>query len=100
MELCSCGLDLCLVVGGAGSSNTRHLRELAATYGPAYLIEDAEAVLSAGELRAFVGEATEPTVIRDWLPDRRPLRIGVLAGASSPEIVVGQVLRKLAGFLE
>jgi 4-hydroxy-3-methylbut-2-enyl diphosphate reductase len=100
VELCSCGLDLCLVVGGAGSSNTRHLRELAATYGPAYLIEDAEAVLSGGELRAFVGEATDPTVIRDWLPDRRPLRIGVLAGASSPEIVVGQVLRKLAGFLE
>jgi len=27
------------------------------------------------------------------------VRIGILAGASSPEIVVGRVLERLAGFL-
>ena len=37
--------------------------------------------------------------MRDWLPRRRPLRIGVLAGASSPEVVVGEVLEKLSACL-
>ena len=43
--------------------------------------------------------AKELAVVRDWLPARRPLRIGVLAGASSPEVVLGRVLRRLASFL-
>jgi len=99
VELCRSGLDLAIVVGGFGSSNTRHLHKLASSYAQAHLVEDADAIRSAEELEAFDAEGHRPTVVRDWLPKRRPLRIGVLAGASSPEIVVGEVLEKLAGFL-
>jgi len=99
VDLCRGGIDLAMVVGGFGSSNTRHLYELARGYAPAVFIEDASGILSAGEVRSLDPARGEPALIRDWLPARRPLRIGVLAGASSPEVVVGEVLEKLAAFL-
>ncbi len=99
VELCRRGCDLAIVVGGFGSSNTHHLYELAREYAPAYFIETARAIHSAEELETYDFEAGRAAIVRDWLPVRRPLRIAVLAGASSPEIVVGDVLEKLARFL-
>ncbi len=99
VELCQSGLDRLIVVGGFGSSNTRHLYELAAAYAPAYFIESAEALVSADELRTVDPQSGQPLVVRDFLSPRRPVRIGVLAGASSPEVVVGEVLEKLAAYL-
>ncbi len=99
VELCRKGCDLTIVVGGFGSSNTRVLHELARSYAPAYLIESAAAIHSADELETYDFACDLPRTVRDWLPRRRPIRIAVLAGASSPEIVVGQVLEKLSGFL-
>ena len=99
VELCRAGIDVAVVVGGFGSSNTRHLYELARGYAPAVFIEDASAILSAGEVRSLDSARGAPAVMRDWLPRRRPLRIGVLAGASSPEVVVGEVLEKLSACL-
>lgn len=98
VELCQNGLDVVMVVGGLGSSNTRHLHELASSYAPAHLIEDGRAIRSADELEGC-DSSGNPAVRRNWLPPRRPVRIGVLAGASSPEIVVGDVLERLASFL-
>ncbi len=53
VDLCRSRCDLVVVVGGFGSSNTRHLFELAREYCPAYFIEDADAILSADQLRTF-----------------------------------------------
>jgi len=100
VELCRDRLDLVVVVGGFGSSNTRHLYELARSYAPAVFIEDAGAIVSADEIQTMDLETNSPLVLRDWLPHRRPLRVGVLAGASSPEVVVGEVLQCLAKFLQ
>jgi 4-hydroxy-3-methylbut-2-enyl diphosphate reductase len=99
VKLCRSGCDLVVVVGGFGSSNTRHLFELARGYCPAYFIEDAAAILSADRLGTFDATTGQPTIAQGWLPAKRPLRIGVLAGASSPEVVVGEVLQRLAAFL-
>lgn len=99
VELCQAGCDLAVVVGGYGSSNTRHLFEVALSYAPAYFIEDARAIRSAEEIDSVDPDTDQPAVIRNWLPAKRPLRIAVLAGASSPEVVIGQVLQRLAEFL-
>ncbi len=99
VELCRQGCDLVVVVGGFDSSNTRHLYELARGLAPAWFIETADAIHSAREIETF-DPAVGPRTATDWLPTRRPITIGVLAGASSPEIVVGQVLERLATFLE
>jgi len=69
-------VDLVLVVGSANSSNNCRLRELAQQQGlPAWLVDDASQI--------------EPA----WLQDAR--RIGVTAGASTPEALVQQVLARL-----
>ncbi|MBS3820984.1 MAG: hypothetical protein KGY81_04390, partial [Phycisphaerae bacterium] len=100
VELCSSGCDAVIVVGGFGSSNTRHLHALACQYAPAWLIEDATAITSPHELRAFAPETKTARTASDWLPEKRPLALGVLAGASSPEVVIGDVLKRLAEFLQ
>lgn len=99
VELCRAGCDLAVVVGGLGSSNTRHLFELARRFAPAYFIEDADALSADGALHGIGPGGCGPAAITDWLPKSRPLTIGVLAGASTPEAVVGEVLQALAAFL-
>ncbi len=99
MALCGGRCDLAVVVGGFSSSNTRHLYELARSHVPGVFIEDAKAIRSATEVETIDVSGTRRDVVRDWLPSRRPIRIAVLAGASCPEIVIGQVLERLAEFL-
>ena len=64
-----------------------------------HFIEDACGILSAGEIRTVDLASNAPRIEHDWLPTRRPVKVGVLAGASCPEVVVGEVLQRLAGFL-
>lgn len=99
VELCQSRPDLVIVVGGFGSSNTRHLYELAKQYAPAFLIEGADSVISQQKLLAWNEKQACATEISDWFPQQRPIRLGILAGASSPEIVIGQVVQKLGEFL-
>jgi len=97
-ELCG-RCDLAVVVGGFGSSNTRHLYELASAHVPAVHIEDAAAIRSADQIESVDPAGTHSAVVHNWLPPARPLRVAVLAGASCPETVIGQVLERLAEFL-
>jgi len=100
VRLCEARPDLTVVVGGFGSSNTRHLYELAARAGRACFIEDVAALRSADELVTFDPAAESERVVHGWLPAGRPVSVGVLAGASTPESAVGEVLQRLAGFLD
>ena len=69
-------VDLILVVGAQNSSNSNRLREIGEAAGtPSYLIESAEA-LDLG-----------------WLDGIRTL--GITAGASAPELLVQDLIRKL-----
>jgi 4-hydroxy-3-methylbut-2-en-1-yl diphosphate reductase len=69
-------VDLILVVGAQNSSNSNRLREIGEAAGtPSYLIESAEA-LDLG-----------------WLSGIRTL--GITAGASAPELLVRDLIRKL-----
>lgn len=68
--------DLVLVVGSPNSSNSNRLREVAERKGiEAYLIDGADSI--------------EPA----WLEGRS--RIGISAGASAPDVLVDQVIRRL-----
>jgi 4-hydroxy-3-methylbut-2-enyl diphosphate reductase len=69
-------VDLLLVIGAANSSNAKRLVEVAQTAGTrAYLIND------VGDIRP------------EWLQDAG--RIGITAGASTPEILVAQAVATL-----
>jgi 4-hydroxy-3-methylbut-2-enyl diphosphate reductase len=70
-------VDLVLVVGARNSSNSNRLRETAAQFGlPAYLIQDDAEIDPA------------------WVAGVE--RIGITAGASTPEVLVQRVLKRLA----
>jgi len=87
-------LDLMLVIGGYNSSNTNHLVELASTYTKAYHIDDPACLESIDLIRHKpIGQSVE-TVSRDWLP-KGGAKIGLTAGASTPNNKVGEALERL-----
>jgi 4-hydroxy-3-methylbut-2-enyl diphosphate reductase len=89
-------LDLMVVVGGYNSSNTFNLARMCEDKVPTYHIADDACLVSAVEIRHRpVGSRTE--VARSgWLPSSGPLRIGLTAGASTPDNLVGAVVLRLA----
>jgi 4-hydroxy-3-methylbut-2-enyl diphosphate reductase len=91
-------LDLMVVIGGYNSSNTGNLARICAARLPTYHIADADCLVSAAEVRHCpVGVRTEVTTT-NWLPATRPLSVGVTAGASTPDVIVGAVIEKLEAF--
>lgn len=92
--------DLMLVVGGFNSSNTGHLCEIASQHCPAYHINDVSAMLSPERIEHKPAFAQTPITSEDWLPAKRPLRIGLTSGASTPNKVLGEVIERLAEWQE
>jgi len=96
-------LDLMLVVGGYNSSNTCNLARICADRVRTFHIADPECLLSKDEVRHRpVGAPSTTTgreeTTRDWLPLSGPLHIGLTAGASTPNNIVGQVIKRLEDF--
>lgn len=92
-------IDLAVVVGGYNSSNTCNLARICAEKVPTFHIADPECLVSPTEIRhrpigAPSTAATKDTVIRDWL-SAGSLTIGLTAGASTPNNLVGQAIRRL-----
>jgi 4-hydroxy-3-methylbut-2-enyl diphosphate reductase len=88
-------LDLVVLIGGFNSSNTSHLAEIAAERYPTYFIENAEDLRSGDEIRCRAIHAPDVEVRRGWLPRGRPVTVGVTAGASTPNNVIGGVIERL-----
>lgn len=87
-------IDLMVVIGGYNSSNTSHLCEISAEYKPTYHIDDASCIISPRHIRHMpVGGGIE-VVAADWLKDGEA-RIGLTAGASTPDRVVGEVIDRI-----
>ena len=96
-------LDLMLVVGGYNSSNTCNLARICAAQVPTYHIADPGCMMSRAELRhrpvgAPSTTAGVETITRDWLPPSGPVVVGLTAGASTPNNIVGEVIQRLTAF--
>jgi 4-hydroxy-3-methylbut-2-enyl diphosphate reductase len=96
-------LDLMLVVGGYNSSNTCNLARICADRAQTYHIADPTCLVSADEVRhrpvgAPSTTAGKENVTRGWLPGNGPVVVGLTAGASTPNNIVGQVIQKLELF--
>ncbi len=88
-------LDLMLVIGGYNSSNTGHLAELSGEYTKAFHIEDARCLVDRSTIRHLPAFQKEERIAKDWLPAGN-LRIGLTAGASTPNNKIGEVVMRLA----
>ena len=90
-------LDLMVVIGGYNSSNTTHLAAICNEKVTTYHIEDAACIdVADGSIRYRpVGtHATEERRER-WLP-AGPLKIGITAGASTPNNKIGETVERIA----
>lgn len=91
------GVDLMIVIGGFNSSNTTHLLEIASRSVPSYHVEDAACLLSAREIRHKPLTSAAPVVTEGWLPAGR-VRIGLTAGASTPNSEIGAAIARVFTF--
>jgi 4-hydroxy-3-methylbut-2-enyl diphosphate reductase len=90
-------LDAMVVIGGFNSSNTISLAALCAERVPTYHIEDAAGLdPEAGTVHFRVAGVTHVEQTRDgWLPTGRPVRVGVTAGASTPNNKIGETVARI-----
>ena len=93
-ELVKEELDLMVVIGGFNSSNTTHLQEIAIEKNiPSYHIDSA-ARIGPGNLVEHKPLEKDLILTTNWLPDGE-ITVGVTSGASTPDKVVEEVIRKI-----
>jgi len=91
-------IDLMLVVGGYNSSNTCNLARICAATVPTFHIATPEGLVSAQTVRHRDVATKTEIEASNWLPPAGPLNIGLTSGASTPDNLVEQVVRRLELF--
>ncbi len=92
-------LHAMVVVGGFNSSNTLSLAALCAEKVTTYHVEDAANIdPAANEIRYRpTGRHDDEAVARDWMPRTGPVRVGITAGASTPNNRIGEAVANIFG---
>ncbi len=96
-------VDLMIVVGGYNSSNTVNLARICAARVRTFHISEPGCLLSARQIRHRpVGSPStvkaEEVVTDEWLPAAARRVVGLTAGASTPNNIVGQVIETIERF--
>jgi 4-hydroxy-3-methylbut-2-enyl diphosphate reductase len=92
-------IDLMVVLGGYNSSNTCNLARICAERVPTYHIAEPGCLVSAQKIRHRpIGQPSTTVaaerVTAGWLPQGK-MTIGLTAGASTPNNLIGQVIERL-----
>ena len=90
--------DLAIVVGGYNSSNTSHLVELCEEKLPTYYIDHESRIFSKDTINHFDFHNKTESVTNNFLPEKRPLKILMTSGASCPDSVVENVIKKISSY--
>ena len=90
--------DLAIVVGGYNSSNTSHLVELCEEKLPTYFIDSDQKLLSKQTIMHYNFHTKTEAVTQDYLPQKSTNTILITSGASCPDSVVEDVIKKLVSF--
>lgn len=90
-------LDLLLVIGGYNSSNTSHLAEIGEAKLPTYFIKNAQMMISEKLIRHYNQHTHKEVESGDWFPESARM-VGITAGASCPNNVIEDVIRRLFDF--
>ena len=97
LELLREPLDAMIVIGGFNSSNTISLAALCAERVPTYHVESAAAIDPEGKSIYFRRPGIKHVEARaqDWLPAGGSVRIGLTAGASTPNNKIGEAIVRI-----
>jgi 4-hydroxy-3-methylbut-2-enyl diphosphate reductase len=94
LDLIAEPLDVMLVIGGYNSSNTANLAKICARKVRTYHIADASCIdPERGAIRFKPVDEPDERDERDWLRDVR--RIGLTAGASTPNNKIGEAVERI-----
>ncbi|HJQ11928.1 MAG TPA: 4-hydroxy-3-methylbut-2-enyl diphosphate reductase [Gemmatimonadaceae bacterium] len=96
VELLREPLDVMVVIGGYNSSNTMSLAALCSETVRTFHVEDADDIdPQSRTIRHRPLGAKEETESSDWLPASGPVRIGITAGASTPNNKIGEAVGRI-----
>ncbi len=87
--------DLAIVVGGYNSSNTSHLVELCEEKLPTYFINSADKIISSTEILHYDYHKKLELHTNNFIPSNEQVKILITSGASCPDAVVEEVIRKV-----
>ena len=89
-------LDVMLVIGGYNSSNTISLAALCAEKVPTYHIADAACIeVERGCIRHLPVGGHDEVTMAGWLGRDGPIRVGLTAGASTPNNKIGETVARI-----
>jgi 4-hydroxy-3-methylbut-2-enyl diphosphate reductase len=96
VELLRERLDVMVVVGGYNSSNTLSLAALCSETVRTYHVEDADDIdPESGTIRHRPLGSKSEVESTDWLSPTGPIRIGITAGASTPNNKIGEAVGRV-----
>ena len=96
LELLEEPLDVMVVIGGYNSSNTMSLAAICAEHVPTFHIEDATCIEPDRGVIRFkpIGRPPESEA-SEWLAMEGPVRVGLTAGASTPNNKIGDAVARI-----
>jgi len=96
VELLREPLDVMVVIGGYNSSNTMSLAALCSETVRTFHVEDADDIdPMTGTIRHRPLGAKEEITSSDWIPGSGPVRVGITAGASTPNNKIGEAVGRI-----
>jgi len=96
-KLLTDSLNLLIVIGGYNSSNTSHLAEMGEARLPTYFIRNSSKMVSDKKIIHFSMQKHAEIETFNWLPSGH-ITIGVTAGASCPNNLIEETIRRLFEF--
>jgi 4-hydroxy-3-methylbut-2-enyl diphosphate reductase len=96
VQLLDEGVDVIVVIGGYNSSNTANLARLCAERVPTYHVATSDCIAADGSIRYLPAATRDEVVAPRWLPPGAA-RVGITAGASTPDGEIGAVMLRLLG---
>jgi 4-hydroxy-3-methylbut-2-enyl diphosphate reductase len=92
--------DFAIVVGGYNSSNTSHIVELCEAKIKTYFISSPDRIISKNLISHFDIQNKVEITSNNYIPDKKPVDILLTSGASCPDAIVDQVLRKITSLFD
>jgi 4-hydroxy-3-methylbut-2-enyl diphosphate reductase len=98
MGMLATDADFAIVVGGYNSSNTSHLVELCEEKLPTYFISSEEKIISAKDIMHYNFHTKQELLTTNFLPKNKTAKVLLTSGASCPDALVENVIRRLISF--
>jgi 4-hydroxy-3-methylbut-2-enyl diphosphate reductase len=67
---------------------------------PTYFVKNAEELKSEMEICHFSLHKKDMRITKNWLPEKRPVKVALTCGASCPDAIVDGVLLRVLSFFE